>query len=313
MGRNDKKSICNFQGCQKAFSRVSDLQRHVKTIHLKSELFWCPVAECSRSLGGKQPFPRKDKRLDHLLKVHRGVIIDLQAFDTQVGKVMAENGPMGTINDTPLTDDNLGHNVFPIWSWESPPANTPNFEVQGTLGSDEPMPDSDPMSAEIMAHGALHNTSDPTFPSNWMDFSSSYPNDALTDMTMSMEFGSGLDSFAYNPMYATANGSIHNMALSFSGNQVLSENGNGISDSNGGLSLDQWSDPFPAFTRFGYGSGGFDEGSFVPSIPSGNQVGLDIGAGDGDDISNDLFGNAMRTVSSGDVEDWSWLDVEISQ
>jgi hypothetical protein len=43
--------------------------------------------------GELKPFPRKDKRKDHFLKVHKNTQIDLQAFDTFVASFAAEPLP----------------------------------------------------------------------------------------------------------------------------------------------------------------------------------------------------------------------------
>jgi hypothetical protein len=79
--------------CDVPFGRPSDLQRHLKAVHLKTEDFWCPVDGCNRSLfplvEQLKPFPRKDKRKDHFLKIHRGVEIDLEAFDEYVTSLVA--------------------------------------------------------------------------------------------------------------------------------------------------------------------------------------------------------------------------------
>ncbi|KAF2096273.1 hypothetical protein NA57DRAFT_59330 [Rhizodiscina lignyota] len=68
---------CKWAGCDKIFTRHSDAQRHWDTIHMQRDKYWCPIAGCRRSqFGGEMQgegrhFPRKDKRDDHVRKVHR--------------------------------------------------------------------------------------------------------------------------------------------------------------------------------------------------------------------------------------------------
>ena len=62
------KLVCTWVGCKSttAFSRQADLSRHIKTHHT-STVFKCPVARCDRAI---RPFPRKDKRDEHVRKCH---------------------------------------------------------------------------------------------------------------------------------------------------------------------------------------------------------------------------------------------------
>ena len=71
------KWVCDWpNGCTNpTFTRRPDLERHHKTVHLKVEAHWCPFAGCPRSkmaVGGvmERPFPRKDKRDEHVRKIH---------------------------------------------------------------------------------------------------------------------------------------------------------------------------------------------------------------------------------------------------
>jgi hypothetical protein len=54
------------------FKRIQDLKRHNNTHHSRhAGRFWCPVDGCARSMkSGGNPFPRKDKMIDHLERVH---------------------------------------------------------------------------------------------------------------------------------------------------------------------------------------------------------------------------------------------------
>lgn len=64
---------CTFPRCRaRTFTRWYDFHRHYNGAHaLEKTFFWCPVPGCGRSEGeGNHGFPRKDKMLDHVSKVH---------------------------------------------------------------------------------------------------------------------------------------------------------------------------------------------------------------------------------------------------
>jgi hypothetical protein len=66
---------CTFPRCRaKTFSRWADFYRHYNGAHASEKtVFWCPVSDCSRSEGGRnRGFPRKDKMMVHVEKMHRG-------------------------------------------------------------------------------------------------------------------------------------------------------------------------------------------------------------------------------------------------
>jgi hypothetical protein len=66
--RIDKKTLmCMFEECGKMFTRLSDLRRHHSTIHTPSVSYLCPVQDCLRRKHG---FARKDKRDEHVRKIH---------------------------------------------------------------------------------------------------------------------------------------------------------------------------------------------------------------------------------------------------
>ncbi|KAF2098741.1 hypothetical protein NA57DRAFT_56387 [Rhizodiscina lignyota] len=53
--------------------RKSDLRRHENTVHQVRNEYWCPFPACDRRHdpnGVRKPFPRKDKRDDHVKEVH---------------------------------------------------------------------------------------------------------------------------------------------------------------------------------------------------------------------------------------------------
>jgi hypothetical protein len=66
------KYNCHIRGCSASFTRLADLKRHNGSRHNRERArFWCPVDECERSMGrGGRAFPRKDKMVDHLERVH---------------------------------------------------------------------------------------------------------------------------------------------------------------------------------------------------------------------------------------------------
>ena len=68
---SDDRYSCHSNICAGlTFSRIADLKRHHNTVHSTSPTrFWCAWKGCSRSDGGK-PFPRKDKRDEHVRKKH---------------------------------------------------------------------------------------------------------------------------------------------------------------------------------------------------------------------------------------------------
>jgi len=64
---------CKVSGCEVSCKRKSDLKRHEQTVHNPKQLFWCPEQGCTRSNSQdmvSRPFTRKDKRDDHVIKVH---------------------------------------------------------------------------------------------------------------------------------------------------------------------------------------------------------------------------------------------------
>ncbi|KAH7086517.1 hypothetical protein FB567DRAFT_528128 [Paraphoma chrysanthemicola] len=66
------KYNCHIRGCSASFTRLADLKRHNGSRHNRERArFWCPVDGCERSMGqGGRAFPRKDKMVDHLERVH---------------------------------------------------------------------------------------------------------------------------------------------------------------------------------------------------------------------------------------------------
>lgn len=64
---------CHFPGCEEqSFGRWAEFTRHYNGAHaVKLTKYWCPQAGCTRSeAGGNRPFPRKDKRDEHVRKMH---------------------------------------------------------------------------------------------------------------------------------------------------------------------------------------------------------------------------------------------------
>jgi hypothetical protein len=64
---------CTFPRCRaKTFRRWADFHRHYNGAHASEKtVFWCPVEQCSRSESrGHRGFPRKDKMMVHVEKMH---------------------------------------------------------------------------------------------------------------------------------------------------------------------------------------------------------------------------------------------------
>jgi hypothetical protein len=60
-------------GCEVSCKRKADLKRHEETVHRPKRIFWCPVPGCKRNNCQNRvskPFTRKDKRDDHVIRVH---------------------------------------------------------------------------------------------------------------------------------------------------------------------------------------------------------------------------------------------------
>ncbi|OCL11075.1 hypothetical protein AOQ84DRAFT_287980, partial [Glonium stellatum] len=68
---SNDRYICHSRVCSGlSFNRLADLKRHHNSFHSsKGERFWCSADGCHRSQGGK-PFPRKDKRDEHVRTMH---------------------------------------------------------------------------------------------------------------------------------------------------------------------------------------------------------------------------------------------------
>lgn len=66
--RSDGRFECNRIGCLKTFTRMADLRRHYKTIHLRTKSYFCSFQGCPRY---NRSFARKDKRDEHEEKQHR--------------------------------------------------------------------------------------------------------------------------------------------------------------------------------------------------------------------------------------------------
>ena len=76
-GTADLKTIafrCSAPACNGGtFSRWHELKRHFNgshTIQGVGEEFWREIPQCERNKCGGRPFPRKDKLIDHVRKVH---------------------------------------------------------------------------------------------------------------------------------------------------------------------------------------------------------------------------------------------------
>ncbi|KAH7070558.1 hypothetical protein BKA63DRAFT_493581 [Paraphoma chrysanthemicola] len=64
---------CTAPRCRRrVFGRWYDFNRHYNGTHaVEKTVFWCPVAGCIRGEDeGHRSFPRRDKMMDHALKIH---------------------------------------------------------------------------------------------------------------------------------------------------------------------------------------------------------------------------------------------------
>ncbi|KAH7086518.1 hypothetical protein FB567DRAFT_72822 [Paraphoma chrysanthemicola] len=79
-GAGEDQYRCHASSCSSlTFGRLAELKRHNSCQHGgldgKKPRFWCPIDGCDRSMGGERgAFPRKDKMMDHLTRVHADVI-----------------------------------------------------------------------------------------------------------------------------------------------------------------------------------------------------------------------------------------------
>jgi hypothetical protein len=65
---NGRSLRCDFPECHgQSFNRTADFDRHFIQLHAPTKPeFWCPMPGCPR----EEPFPRKDKMLDHAKTRH---------------------------------------------------------------------------------------------------------------------------------------------------------------------------------------------------------------------------------------------------
>ena len=72
-GESSNLFMCERPNCRgKSFGRQYELKRHHNGAHAdRPTVLWCNLVGCERSEAeGSRPFPRKDKRNDHVRKVH---------------------------------------------------------------------------------------------------------------------------------------------------------------------------------------------------------------------------------------------------
>lgn len=64
---------CRVPGCEgRSARRWAEFDRHYKGAHAaKATKYWCTQTGCNRSEAkGNRPFPRRDKKEDHVRKMH---------------------------------------------------------------------------------------------------------------------------------------------------------------------------------------------------------------------------------------------------
>jgi hypothetical protein len=110
--------VCN--DCGTSFTRPTDLNRHMRTIHEYSEL-WCPVAGCKRNVNhfvpeeskgkrGYGAFKRMDKLRSHIRNSHPDYTGNSVTSDLQMAVSANLNLSESTIDDAWL--DETVENVF---------------------------------------------------------------------------------------------------------------------------------------------------------------------------------------------------------
>lgn len=77
---------CSHPDCRRrTFGRWGEFNRHYNGSHASDKtVFWCPVAGCSRSEAkgtSNRPFPRKDRMMDHVMKIHGSLGVDQNEAD----------------------------------------------------------------------------------------------------------------------------------------------------------------------------------------------------------------------------------------
>jgi hypothetical protein len=65
-----KSNVCTHAGCESAFARKADLERHISVVHIKRKNYWCRALRCQKK--NSHAFTRKDKYIEHLRKHHSG-------------------------------------------------------------------------------------------------------------------------------------------------------------------------------------------------------------------------------------------------
>ena len=96
-----KEFVCKEKSCKGvAFSRVADLERHTKHVHLDAdakEQFFCDYTDCSRS---SMPFHRKDHYREHLREFH---CEDLLKRGSNAHRAPSPNSAASTTASTPTS------------------------------------------------------------------------------------------------------------------------------------------------------------------------------------------------------------------
>lgn len=65
--------LCNWPGCDSAFSRTADRDRHVRTIHGNARRYYCSQPGCNKGALFWKGYTRVDKLQEHMRKKHPGV------------------------------------------------------------------------------------------------------------------------------------------------------------------------------------------------------------------------------------------------
>lgn len=126
-GTTHKRFICLHAGCDGAFRRSADLERHVQQVHNpgQSASYYCDYRRCNRSESSPEnnPFGRKDHYRDHLRDYHNE---DLPKREGNSGRRRSSNSRMSVSagNSTATS-----RNIHPNW-WRCTRCLVRNFVQQ---------------------------------------------------------------------------------------------------------------------------------------------------------------------------------------
>ncbi|KAL4879724.1 hypothetical protein BJY04DRAFT_219810 [Aspergillus karnatakaensis] len=83
--KQDQLFVCEWKGCTKKgqFTRLTDLMRHIRTVHVFPHRFGCPAEGCDRRFG------RKDHCKAHIKRRHLDIDLNTPPVDLNPGAEMS--------------------------------------------------------------------------------------------------------------------------------------------------------------------------------------------------------------------------------